>query len=105
MAASVNCRNSCKVFRTSADPKECCKIHKKTLAMESQMLSCKFLESFYCKTLPGVGFLKVKKGLELVKIKLLGTRATFKYFFLIAYLPNCKTAQKKIPLTYVPTNP
>ena len=41
------------------------------------MLSCKFLESFYCKTLPGVGFLKVKKGLELVKIKLLGTRATF----------------------------
>ena len=73
--------------------------------MESQMLSCKFLESFYCKTLPGVGFLKVKKGLELVKIKLLGTRATFKYFFLIAYLPNCKTAQKKIPLTYMPTNP
>ena len=65
------------------------------------MLSCKFLESFYYKTLPGIGFLKVKKGLELVKIKLLGTRATF-YFFLIAYLPNWKTAQKKCVYAYNP---
>ena len=68
------------------------------------MFSCKFLESFYYKTLPGIGFLKVKKGLELVKIKLLGTRATF-YIFFNCLLAQLENSAKKDSVSVYAYNP